>query len=65
MASKYLPEVYQQHKEVIKFRIQDQKVCIIADESPDILGRPAVNTLLSYYVAEKNEKAVTEVLQQH
>ena len=61
LASKYLPEVYQQHKEVIKFRLQDQKICVIADESPDVMGRPAVNTLLSYYLVEKNEKAVTLV----
>ena len=26
-----------------------------------MMGRPAVNTLLSYYLVEKNEKAVTLV----
>ena len=37
------------------------KLSIISDESPEVLGRPAVNTLFCYHNEEKNTKEVVLV----
>jgi hypothetical protein len=58
LEQKYLPEVYAQHKELIKQKINNRKLSIISDESPEVLGRPAVNTLFCYHNKEKNTKEV-------
>ena len=47
LEQKYLPEVYAQHKDLIKQEIVDRKVSVIMDESPEVLGRPTVNTMKS------------------
>ena len=49
LSSKYLKEVYEDHMTHLKSSIVDKKICIIIDKSPDVLGRPAVNTLISFY----------------
>ena len=58
LEQKYLPEVYARHKDLIKQRISSQKLSIIVDESPEVLGRPAVNTLFCYHNEENNTKEV-------
>lgn len=58
LEQKYLPEVYAQHKDLIKRQISDRKLSIIIDESPEVLGRPAVNTLFCYHNQENNAKEV-------
>ena len=40
---------------VIYCLIVNKKVCVIIDESPDVLGRPAVNTLVSFCDNSKSE----------
>ena len=49
LEAKYLPEVYAHHKSIIIDMMKDVKISAIIDESPDILGRPAVNTLFCYF----------------
>ena len=58
LEQKYLPEVYAQHKDLIKQEIADRKVSVIMDKSPEVLGRPAVNTLFCYHSRESNEKSI-------
>ena len=42
----------------LKSLIEDKKFCFIIDESPDVLGRPAVNTLISFYDHSIGKKVV-------
>ena len=58
LSNKYLKEVYDDHMTHLKELIIDQKICLIIDESPDVLGRPAVNTLISFYDKASRAKAV-------
>ena len=58
LSRKYLTEVYEQHMAFIKAEIANQKICFILDESPDV---PALNTLITFYDPERNQKVVTLV----
>lgn len=58
MREKYLPEIFATHVDHKKLNIVDQKVCLILDESSDIIGRPAVNTLISFYNSSTKNKCV-------
>ena len=58
MREKYLPEIFATHMDHIKQNIVDQKVCLILDKSSDIIGRPAVNTLISFYNSSTKNKCV-------
>lgn len=58
LSNKYLVEVYKEHMSFLKSLIADKKFCFIIDESPDVLGRPAVNTLISFYDDSAGNKAV-------
>ena len=49
LSSNYLVEVYQEHMSFLKSLMEDKKFCFIIDESPEVLGHPAVNTLVSFY----------------
>ena len=42
----------------IKEKISGKKICLIVDESPDVLGRPAVNSIIAFYDDDLMEKAV-------
>ena len=57
MREKYLPEIFATHMDHIKQNI-DQKVCLILDESSDIIGQPAINTLISFYNSSTKNKCV-------
>ena len=59
LSNKYLLEVYKEHMSFLKSLIADKKFCFIIDESPDVLGRPAVNTLISFYDDSAGKKAVS------
>jgi hypothetical protein len=61
LAGPYLERVYSLHAEQIKTKIRDQPVTIIVDESPELMGRPCVNTLLSFYDVEKRDKVTLMV----
>jgi hypothetical protein len=61
LARKYLTEIYEQHVSCIKEKIADKKICIILDESPDVLGRSAMNMLISFYDTPSNMKMVVLV----
>ena len=56
LSSKYLVKVYQEHMSFVKSLIEDKKFSFIIDESPDVLGRPAVNTLISFYDDSRGKK---------
>ena len=58
VANKYLVDVYNEHMSTIKSKIVGKKICFIIDESPDILGRPAVNTLIAFYDDDRFAKTV-------
>jgi hypothetical protein len=55
---KYLPEVYDSDIDWIKTKLRAKKISLIIDETSDILGRPAVSTLVSFYDQIKNTKSV-------
>ena len=61
LAGPYLDRVFSLHTEQIKVKIGDQPVTIIVDESPELMGRPCVNTLFSFYDTEKRGKTVLMV----
>ena len=61
LEGKYLPDVYSQHKTVMLEMMADTKVSIIMDESPDVIGRQAVNTLFCFYDRNKNSKYIVLV----
>ena len=61
LEGKYLPDVYSQHKTVMLEMMADTKVSIIMDESPDVIGRQAVNTLFCFYDRNKNSKQIVLV----
>ena len=56
LAGPYLDRVFSLHAEQIKTMVRDQPVTIIVDESPELMGRPCVNTLFSFYDATKRDK---------
>uniref|UniRef100_A0A1X7TIJ3 DUF4371 domain-containing protein n=1 Tax=Amphimedon queenslandica TaxID=400682 RepID=A0A1X7TIJ3_AMPQE len=58
IASKYLPEIFESHMNFFKEKMIDQKLSLILDESSDVIGRPAVNTLASFYDSSLNSKCV-------
>jgi hypothetical protein len=58
LADKYLVEVFNKHINFIKDTIKDEKITIIIDESPDIMGRKTVNALFSFFNAQKREKNI-------
>ena len=58
LSRKHLPEVYHQHMAIIKEKTAAVKVNIILDESPDVVGRSAINTLISFYDCTTNQKLV-------
>ena len=55
LEAKYLPKVYRKHKAMM---MDDAKVSVIMDESPDVLGRPSVNTLFCFYGKRKGSKEI-------
>ncbi len=55
---KYLPEIYSSHIIWIKNNSIGKNISLIIDESSDILGRPAVNTFVSFYDDINNSKKV-------
>lgn len=55
LSNKY---VYDEHMSCIKKKIMDKTICFIMDESPDVLGRPAINTLIAFYDDDEFAKAV-------
>ena len=55
LSNKHLKEIYHDHMMYLKSLIVNKKVCVIIDESPDVLGRPAVNTLVSFCDNSKSE----------
>ncbi len=46
LRNKYLTENFERHTDCIKHKIKNQKISLVFDESPDIIGRKIVNTLL-------------------
>lgn len=58
LSNKYLVDVYQDHMSFVKSLITGKKFCFIIDESPDVLGRPAVNTLISFFNDSSGKKTV-------
>ena len=56
LEGKYLPEVYAYHKASVLDMIKDVKISVIMDESPDVLGRQAVNTLFCFFNKKKESK---------
>lgn len=58
LEAKYLPEVYRKHKAIMLDMMDDAKVSVIMDESPDVLGRPSVNTLFCFYDKSKGSKEI-------
>ena len=58
LEGKYLPEVYSQHKAIMLDMMVDAKVSVIMDESPELLGHQAVNTLFCFYDRSKNAKRI-------
>jgi hypothetical protein len=55
---KYLDEVFSSHIEQIKLRIKSEKISVILDESPHLLGRPTVNVLFSFFDERVKTKSV-------
>ena len=43
---------------VSRKKIAARRISVILDESPDIIGRPAINTLISFYDFLSNRKTV-------
>jgi hypothetical protein len=58
LREKFLFEVFDSHVNKIKNKIQNQKISLIIDESPDFMGRPALNVLTSFFDFEKKEKKI-------
>ena len=58
LSRKYLPEIYEQHISSVKEKIARRRISVILDESPDVIGRPAINTLISFYNSLSNRKTV-------
>lgn len=58
LAGPYLDRVFHHHTEQIKMKIGDQPVTVIVDESPELLGRPCLNTLFAFYDVEKGDRRV-------
>ncbi len=56
----YLPQVYDSDIDWIKTKLKAIKISLIIDETRDILGRLAVNTLVSFYDQIKNTKSVLD-----
>jgi hypothetical protein len=56
LADKYLVEVFNKLMNFIKDTIKDEKITIIIDESPDIMGRKTVNTYFSFFNAQERER---------
>ena len=54
----YLPKLFNYHLNYIKNIVSRRKISLIINESPDILGRKTVNTLISFYNERKKEKTV-------
>jgi hypothetical protein len=46
---KYQTAIYNEEINAIIRDMKDEPVCLITDESPDFLGEPYLNTLVSYY----------------
>jgi hypothetical protein len=59
LREKFLFEVFDSHVNKIKNKIQNQKISLIIDESPDFM-RPALNVLTSFFDFEKKENFVIE-----
>jgi hypothetical protein len=55
---KYLQKLFDSHLSYVKNIISDRKISLIMNESPDIIGRKTVNTLISFNYALKNKKCV-------
>jgi hypothetical protein len=60
LREKFLFEVFDSHVNKIKNKIQNQKISLIIDESPDFMRRPALNVLTSFFDFEKKENFVIE-----
>jgi hypothetical protein len=58
LRTNYLPNLFNNHINFIKNIVSERKISLIIDESPDIIGRKTVNTLISFYNGLKKEKMV-------
>ena len=58
LKDKYLQKVFVSHIDAIKTKIHDQKITLIIDESPDLMGRPALNILASFFDYETRQKRI-------
>jgi len=58
LREKFLFEIFKSHVNKIKDKIKKKKISLIIDESPDFMGRPALNILTSFYDFEKREKKI-------
>jgi hypothetical protein len=58
LSAKYLDDIYHLHTDLIKSKLKSTKISLIVDESPDLLGRKAVNTLVSFIDPSSKEKSV-------
>ncbi len=58
LRDQYLDRVFETHLNYIKSNIEDQKISLIVDESPDLLDRKTVNTLISFFNKKENAKKV-------
>lgn len=58
LAGPYLDRVFDLHTEQITTKVSGEPLTIIVDESPELMGRPCVNTLFSFYDKERRDKAV-------
>lgn len=56
--SKISAIVYAHHKSSIIDMMKDVKISAITDESPDVLGRPAVNTLFCFFNKKTGSKNI-------
>ncbi len=55
----YLPKVFKCQQNYIREMINDRKISIVIDESPDIIGRKTVNTLITFFDEKTKSKKVT------
>ena len=58
LSQKYLPEICEQHMCVFKEKTAAMKISTTLDESPDLLGWPAINTLISFYDSASDKKMI-------
>ncbi len=58
LRDKYMHENYVKHIDCIKEKINNQMFSLVFDESPDIMGRKTVNTLIAFYDRKSKTKSI-------